>query len=170
MTKPNPAIREVQDVLALEPTNSKKSIHRADWRVFVPTLIILLAYSAGLLVLWSKGMQDTALFRMFGLVTAIGVPLLAAHAFLRYATIRVQILPKTLRFHSGWPKDTPHEIPRKLITDISVRRGIFGIVFGGGTLAIQTSTGNHVEIADLANPQKILDEYRDTAKKGKKRP
>jgi membrane protein YdbS with pleckstrin-like domain len=97
-------------------------------------------------------MSDTNLARLFIVVMAVFVPLLAAHAFLRYQTIRVQVNEDCLFCHPGWPKDLPLEVPIAMIEDVVVKRGLSGRLFGGGTLVLHLVAENKVVIADLAEP------------------
>jgi membrane protein YdbS with pleckstrin-like domain len=155
-------VHEVEDGIDLElPEAGAPVTYRCHWQLFVPTIIVLAGYGFALWYLWMTGRSDLSLFRLFAIVMAVGVPLLAAHAFLRYETVRVQLLPATLRYHPGWPKDMAIEIPRELITGLYVKRGLAGRLFGGGTLIIKTSTGNRIAIADLKNPQDIVSHFED---------
>ena len=90
--------------------------------------------------------------RLVIIVMAIGVPLLAAHAFLRYATIRLQVLASAVRYHPGWPRDLPVDMPFELIERVRVTRGLSGLIFGGGTLVMDLTTGARAAVADLADP------------------
>ena len=80
------------------------------------------------------------------------MPFLAAHAFLRYQTIRLQVNNGRVLCHPGWPKDLPIEVPLQVIRKIRVRRGLSGRLFGGGTVVISLLAGDDVVIADLAKP------------------
>lgn len=127
-------------------------VYRARWQLFLPTLAIALLYLAGWLIMAGLGRGDGALARIFVLVMAVGVPLLAAHAFLRYQTIRVHVLTNAVRYHPGWPRDLPVDMPMALVAATEVRRGLAGRLFGGGTLVMQLTTGERVAVADLADP------------------
>jgi membrane protein YdbS with pleckstrin-like domain len=124
----------------------------AHWHIFAPTIVILIAYSFSWLLLAMADMSDTNLARLFIVVMAVFVPLLAAHAFLRYQTIRVQVNEDCLFCHPGWPKDLPLEVPVAMIEDVVVKRGLSGRLFGGGTLILHLVAENKVVIADLAEP------------------
>lgn len=154
-----PSVSEVEDSLPLELAEAGSHVHKPDWRIFLPTAVILTLYGAGAAMMWRAGWDGSELFRLFVIVLALGVPLIAAHAFLRYETARVQVLPDRIRYHPGWPKDVPLDIPRELILRLAVKRGFAGLVFGGGTLVIETTAGTRVAIADLADPQKVVREY-----------
>jgi len=150
-------VHEVEDGMELElPEAGAPVTYRCHWQIFVPTIVVLIGYGLALWYLWFTGRSEMALFRLFAIVMAVGVPLLAAHAFLRYETVRVQLMPETLRYHPGWPKDMAIEIPRELITGLYVKRGLSGWLFGGGTLIVKTSTRNRVAIADLKSPHEIV--------------
>lgn len=149
-----PHVRTVADPGEFELT--PKKVYRAHWQIFLPTLMITLMYVGLWIFLSSKGMEKSALSRLIIIVMAIGVPVLAAHAFLRYQTIRVQVLPDGLRYHPGWPKDLPVDLPYDLIEDARIKYGLLGWVFRTGTLVLVLTTGNNVAIADLYKPKQIL--------------
>jgi len=132
-------------------------LFKPHWQIFVPTIIILVSYCAAMAYLWATGRGDTALFRLFAIVAGIGVPLLAAHAFLRFETVRVLLKDDSICYHPGWPKDRMLEVPHKLIERTFVKRGLAGNLLGGGTLVIETSTGGRIAIADLCDPDAIVE-------------
>ena len=141
------------------------TIFRPRWQLFLPTIAIAVLYSMAWtwLVLEERG--GGALARLFLIVMAIGVPLLAAHAFLRFQTIRVQVLNDAVRYHPGWPRDLPIDMPLALIDRVSVKRGLSGHLFGGGTLVMELTTGERAAVADLADPEAAKAEI-DAAMKG----
>ncbi len=132
------------------------AVHRARWQLFLPTLVITALYAAAWLYLAQTGRSGGGLAKLVLLVIAVGVPLLTAHAFLRHQTIRVQARGDALRYHPGWPRDLPVDLPYALIERIWVKRGIAGRLFGGGTLVIELTTGARVAIADLSDPDAAL--------------
>lgn len=148
-----PHVREVEDVAGFEAAPvAEGHIHRPRWQIFAPTLAIAALYAGLWAWLYANGLAGGAIARLVLLVIAIGVPLLAAHAFLRFETIRVQVLNSGVRYHPGWPKDIPVDMPFELIERIAVKRGISGKMLGGGTLVMYLTTGERVAIADLADP------------------
>lgn len=161
----SPHVSEMEDLAELEVA-SKMGLptYKAHWQLFVPTVIILAAYTAGLVWLFANQMTGTSLFRLFSLVLGVGVPLLAAHAFLRYQTVKLQFTETSMRIHKGWPKDTPVEVPYALIDDIKVKHGLVGRIFGGGTIIISLTTDNVIAVADLKSCKKIQSQFRKIAK------
>ena len=156
----NPTVHEVEDRVELElPQANDGKMFRAHWQLFIPTLVIAILYGMGLLFLWMTGRSGGALFRLFAIVLAVGIPLLATHAFLRYETLCLHLGAKNLRIHVGWPKDTPIEIPYKLIDSLKVKRGLSGRLMGGGTVLIKLTAGNQVAVADLKEPEKVADAF-----------
>lgn len=148
-----PHMRVVDDPSEFEATPGRSAhVYRARWQLFLPTIAIAVLYLAAWSWLVYTGRGEGALARMFVLVMAIGVPLLAFHAFLRYQTIKVHVLENAVRYHPGWPKDLPVDMPPELIEEVRVRRGISGRLFGGGTLVMLLTTGQKAAIADLADP------------------
>jgi uncharacterized membrane protein YdbT with pleckstrin-like domain len=155
-----PNLHEMEDTLELElPDDGPSRDFRSHWQLFIPTLIILISYALCLLYLWATNRTDTALFRLAALVAGVGVPLLAAHAFLRYETVRVRLGQKAVKLHPGWPKNRGIEIPNELIMAMKVKRGLFGRLMGGGTLIIATSEGTRTAIPDLKEPEKIIEMF-----------
>lgn len=148
---------EADSGLILEKNDAQMQgvpLFSAHWHIFAPTIIILVAYSFSWLLLAIADMSGSNLARLFIVVMAVFVPLLAAHAFLRYQTIRVQVNEDCLFCHPGWPKDLPIEIPVSTIKHVLVKRGFSGRLFGGGTLVLQLVAENKIVIADLAEPEK----------------
>lgn len=153
-----PNLHEMEDTIELElPDQGGSKDFRSHWQLFVPTLIILVSYTLCLLYLWLTNRSDSALFRLAALVAGVGVPLLAAHAFLRYETVRVRLGQHAVKVHPGWPKNKGLEIPNDLILEMSVKRGLYGSLMGGGTLIIATSEGTRTAIPDLKNPEVIVE-------------
>jgi len=145
------------DIEIMERSEAKLSgvpLFTAHWHLFIPTIVIAMIYSVAWLVLVALGRIDTAIARLFVIVMAIGVPLLIAHAFLRYQTIRLQINEAGVLCHPGWPKEMLIEIDAGLIEKVVVKRGLAGRLFGGGTLVLHLATGSKVVIADLGDPDK----------------
>lgn len=154
---PNPAMTlEAEDLRILERHEAKQSgipLHVAHWHIFAPTCAIALLYSVAWIVLALLGKSDTGLARLFIVVMAVGVPLLAAHAFIRYQTIRLQISKDGVLCHPGWPKELPINIPLQMISSVRIRRGLSDRLFGGGTVIIELVTGGQIAIADLSDPE-----------------
>ncbi len=153
-------IRELENRTELEMTGRRDpGVFRSHWQIFVPTMIIVAGYGAGLGYLWLTDESDSALFRLFAIILAVGTPLLATHAFLRYQTVRLRIKPHRLLYHPGWPKDTPVEIPNELIARLYVKYGLGGGLLRSGTLVIETVAGGRVAIADLREPEKAVEAF-----------
>lgn len=125
----------------------------AHWHLFIPTVVIAVLYSFAWFIFAIIGRGDSSLARLFVVVMAVGVPLLAVHAFLRYETIRLQISDGHVKCHPGWPKDLPIDLPVTLIREVVIKRGLSGRLFGGGTIVMNLTTGSRVVIADLGNPE-----------------
>lgn len=144
-----PHVRTLDDPSVLE--NARDHVYRARWQLFLPTLAIAMLYGAAWIYLNNEGRSDSALARLSVIIMAVGVPVLAVHAFLRYQTIRLQLLPTFVRYHPGWPKDVPVDLPYELVEKVRVRRGVIGLLTGSGTLVLHLTTGEKVAIADLSN-------------------
>jgi len=153
------SVHDLEDSTELEmPDRPGGKTFRPHWQLFVPTLVILAGYGLSLVYLWATGRSGSGLFRLFAIVAAIGVPLLAAHAFLRYETVRVRLGKQRILFHPGWPRRDAREIPSELVSAVRVKRGLAGRLFGGGTLVIETTTGGRIAVADLRMPDVLAEE------------
>lgn len=127
-------------------------IYGAHWHIFIPTLVVAVLYFFGWLVLLVLGRGEGTLAKLFVLVLAVGVPLLTIHAFLRFNTTRVQMCDAFIRYHPGWPKRFLVDLPYALVEKISIRRGLSGRIFGGGTLVLHLTIGEKVYVPDLSDP------------------
>jgi membrane protein YdbS with pleckstrin-like domain len=150
-----PHLHEVEDH-GVEIALETQAVHRPGWQVFLPTLVIGVLYLLAWLWLSATGRAGGGLAKLVLLVLAIGVPLLAAHAMLRFQTIRLQARETALLYHPGWPRDMPVELPYALVERVALRRGLAGLAFGGGTLVAELTTGGRTAIADLGNPAAAL--------------
>ena len=128
---------------------------KAHWHIFVPTIIIAILYIIGWLVMFFLGMAGGGLARLFIVVLAIGVPILFAHAFLRYQTITIELFEDYLQYHTGWPRSEPVKLPYGMINAAKSTRGLSGRLFGGGTVVLGLIGGGVVGIADVETPRQI---------------
>jgi hypothetical protein len=144
----------IEDAAGFEmDQGASMQVFRARWQLFLPTLAVAILYAGTWAYLHWSGYGHYAVARLAVIVLAVGVPLLAAQAFLRYQTIRLQVLPDDVRYHSGWPRDLPVDMPCELIERVRVKTGISGILFGGGTLIMDLRTGEKAVVADLSDPE-----------------
>ena len=125
----------------------------AHWQVFVPSLVICILYLITWMILFFTGQASSSAGRTFIIVMAMITPLLAAWAFLRYQTIRLQVSGGHMYVHPGWPKEMPIDIPLELVESVSVKRGVTGRIFGGGSLAIQMSDGRTYTVTDISHAE-----------------
>jgi membrane protein YdbS with pleckstrin-like domain len=135
--------------------------YRAHWHIFVPTAIIWLLYMVGWITLYFLDMSGGSLARLFIVVLAVGVPLLFAHAFLRYQTISIEIYETHLQYHTGWPRAEPVMLPYGLISKINYSRGLSGRMFGGGTVILKLLAGEAIGIADVEKPMEATKKIRE---------
>jgi membrane protein YdbS with pleckstrin-like domain len=139
---------------------------RPAWQIFLPSFAILLLYFGVWAYFHLIGKADAGLARLSLMVMGVGVPLLAVHAFLRYQTIRIQVVENAVRYHPGWPKDMPVDMPLDLIERVRVRRGISGRLFGLGTLVLDLTSGQKVAVTDLRKPEEARDAIEAAMKRG----
>lgn len=159
-----PHVEQLEDSVDLE-VSDKLGIptYRAHPQLFAPSIAIFVLYSLGLIALVWNDMSSGSLFRLCAIVLGIGVPLLGVQAFLRHQTVRLQFFADNLRYHPGWPEDSPAEIPYALIENLKVKRGLSGRVFGGGTIVIKLTTGSKIAVADLERPLEAVAEFNRLA-------
>ena len=156
-----PHAHVVEDVAGFELNEGGSLIvYRARWQSFLPTIAVGVIYAAAWFYFVRNGWGGYATARLLFIVLAVGVPLLAALAFLRYQTVRVQVLADAVRYHPGWPRDMPVDMPLDLIDRVRVKRGLSGLVFGGGTLVMDLTTGERAAVADLGDPKSACEEIR----------
>ncbi|MFK5978664.1 MAG: PH domain-containing protein [Rhizobiaceae bacterium] len=165
MSNDNEAITDIlADPPAVGPADdfvrSDGEIYGAHWHVFIPTMVIAVAYLFGWLFLLVLGRGEGTLAKLFVLVLAVGVPLLTIHAFLRFNTTRVQMCDAFIRYHPGWPKRFLVDLPYALVEKVSIRRGLSGRIFGGGTLVLHLTIGEKVYVPDLSDPDGACDAAR----------
>jgi len=137
---------------------------RPSWQIFLPTLAIGLLYFGVWGYFHLIGRAEASLSRLSLIVLGVGVPLLAVHAFLRYQTIRIQVVENAVRYHPGWPKDMPVDMPLELIDRVKVRKGISGRLFGLGTLVLHLTSGQKVAVTDLRWPEEARDAIENAMK------
>lgn len=148
-----PHVTTVEDMAEFENTLART--YGARWQVFLPAFAVAVLYLAAWAYLNSIGMRHTAVARLLLIVLTVGVPLITVHGFLRRQTIRVQVLSRGIRYHSGWPRDLPVDLPYDLIERIRIRKSLVSWLFNTGTLVIDLTTGASVAIADLYRPELI---------------
>lgn len=125
----------------------------AHWHIFVPTLVIAILYLGGWIGLFFMHGSHSGLSRLFIIVLAVGVPLLLAHAFIRYQTIFLEIYDDHFLVHTGWPRAEAITLPFQVVRGVSVRRGLSGRIFGGGSLFIELISSDLVVLADVRSPE-----------------
>lgn len=120
--------------------------------LLLPVAVIAAGYIALFLWLYFSDRSAGAIARLCLVVLSLGVPFLVAHAVLRAATIRIQLLPHAILAHTGFPRGRAHEIPYGMVRRLAVRRGLAGRTLGGGTLTILLPDGVELAIPDLRDP------------------
>ncbi|MEM8649336.1 MAG: PH domain-containing protein [Pseudomonadota bacterium] len=151
----NSFLENADNTVLLERREAKQEgvpLFASHWHIFIPSIVILTVYSVAWVMMTATGNSETHLARLFIVVMAVAVPLLAAHAFLRYQTIRVQVSDGHVFCHSGWPKEFPVDVPLSIISKVEVKRGLFGRVFNAGTLVLHLVPQGSLSVADLGQP------------------
>jgi membrane protein YdbS with pleckstrin-like domain len=153
-TNPN-LILESDSGLILEKNEANDRgipLYYAHWRIFIPSLVILIAYAFAWGLLSITNNSDSNLARLFIVVMSVFVPLLAAYAFLKYQTIRLQVNEDSLYCHPGWPKDMATEVHFPMIEEVNVKQGLTGRIFGGGSIVLLLADNTEMEIRALSSP------------------
>lgn len=143
----------------MSDAENQEPIHRykAHWHIFMPTVIIAVLYIFGWVTLYFMGLSGGGLARLFIVVLAVGVPILFAHAFLRYQTIAIEIYESHLQYHTGWPKAEPVRLPYGMIKNARSTRGLSGRLFGGGTVVLRLIAGEAIGVADVEKPELVVE-------------
>lgn len=131
--------------------------------LFLPVAVIAAGYGLLLLWLWSTGESASGIARLAAIVLALGIPLLLAHAALRYATISVQLRDGFIQARPGFPQGVTHSIAYTDIEDIEIKRGISRLAGSYGTLVLRSRTAERISICDLGNPEIIRSEILERA-------
>ncbi len=124
--------------------------------LLLPVAVIAAGYLALFAWLYLSDRSAGAIARLCLVVLSLGVPFLVAHALLRVATIRVQLLPHAILAHTGFPRGRAHEIPYGMMRGLVVRRSLAGRMLGGGTLTILMADGVKLAIPDLRDPDAVV--------------
>lgn len=126
--------------------------------LFAPVIVVAAGYALLSAWLWYAGISDSNIARLSIIVLTIGVPILCAHAVLRYFTIRIQLQSGFVLASTGFPRGEPRKIPYQLIRDLVIKRGFAGRLADSGTLVFHLVTGQTIAVCDLARPALIREE------------
>ncbi|MEX0346012.1 MAG: hypothetical protein AB3N20_13895 [Rhizobiaceae bacterium] len=126
--------------------------------LFLPVAVIAAGYGLLLVWLWSTGELASGIARMAAIVLAFGLPLLMAHAALRYATIYVQLRDGFVQARPGFPHRGTLNIPYADIEDTEIKRGISRLAGSYGTVVLRLKTTERISICDLRDPEVICGE------------
>jgi len=129
---------------------------RPHFSLFVPAISVSVMYLAFWAFLFFTGKSSGWVAQLFIASLAIVLPLLFAAAFLRYQTVRVQLIDDALLYHPGWPKDAAKELPISKIASIGVHQGFIDRFFDSGDLLIVTDGNETIELEGLESPDVLL--------------
>ena len=152
---------------AARPDNPTRA--GADWRIFLPSVVLALLYGGLGLTMVLLGRGDTALARLLVLFVVVGVPVLLLNAGLRYATLEVRIRRRTLVYRRGWIWPRWRRVALRDIAEVSTAYGPAGHLLGGGTLVLKLTDGGRVRIPDVANVEAMAEIVRRRAAGQRKR-
>lgn len=137
---------------------SGKSFHTSITALFLPVGVIAAGYAMLLIWLLLTGSAGSGIARLCIVVLSVGIPLLIAHALLRYFTTQIRPQKHAVLLHLGFPRSEPVEVAYPLIREIHVKRGIGGRIADSGTLLFRLADGRRIAVCDLAQPQIVRDE------------
>ena len=134
------------------------SLRASKVALFLPVAVIAAGYGLLLLWLWFTGELASGIARLAVIVLAFGLPMLLAHAALRYATISMQLQDGFVQARPGFPQRGTLNIPYTDIERIDIKRGIARLVGNYGTLVVHLKNTDKVSICDLGDPEAICEE------------
>jgi membrane protein YdbS with pleckstrin-like domain len=138
-------------------------IYTAHWQLFLPVFFFLFLYALIWLMLSITGQSTSFSARFFIVGAAILLPLLAASAFLKFQTIRLQISEDSIAFSPGWPVDHLSVIKPEDIRNVEVSVSGLSALLGGGNLLIRLVDDNEeIVIPKLADPYGALSAIQNT--------
>ncbi|MDJ0614400.1 MAG: hypothetical protein QNJ29_12070 [Rhizobiaceae bacterium] len=129
---------------------------KAHLRIFATAIGVSVLYLAFWAVLFLTGKSTGWVAQLFIASLAIVLPLLFAAAFLRYQTIRAQLVDGALVYHPGWPKDTVQHLAVSQISSANVHKDFIDTLLGSGDLIICGKDGHIVELESLGAPEELL--------------
>lgn len=124
------------------------TLFTAHWSLLVPTLVLAVVFAILWYALTVTGQSATLVGRFFIVAMAVLFPLLAATAFLRLQTTRVQIGDDVIAIHEGNLMGQLKELEPSSIDSISIKPTLFG----GGTLLIESNSETIAILRNLSNP------------------
>lgn len=138
----------------------EKPYFRAHWTIFLPAIIVALLYGGVLLVLLVSGKGDTDLAKIMLLVLMLVVPLLLVRAYLRFASLGVQIGQDYIAYRQGWLRPRWRRLRLDDTAGATIRYGLAGKLLGGGDVVFIRRVGNPVHVHDIARPEKLARQVR----------
>ncbi|MGI9412881.1 MAG: PH domain-containing protein [Hyphomicrobiales bacterium] len=135
------------------PGDHRVRTHRV---VFLPSLVVALLYG-GLWLWYSGGTATDGVARAALLVLAVGVPLLIAHAAIRYYGAEIVVRGDEIIARPGLPKRSEIKVLIGDVREVAIRRGLIGRVFDVGTVVLTDRSGRSVTVPDLAGPQRVVE-------------
>lgn len=128
--------------------------------IFLPAIIVAVLYGGLWVVMMLQGRGDTALARMLLLVVLLGVPLLFARAWLRYASFGLRLTGSGIEYRQGWPRPPWEQLSFEDLSRIDVVYGPLGRFAGGVALVLICRDGRRLRLADIADPEEAASQIR----------
>lgn len=125
--------------------------------LLLPVAVAALAYGLPLAGLMAAGKGDGAVARLCMAALGLALPFLVAHAVLRRATVRVDVLPHALIVHPGFPSMRQHVVPYPAVRSVEVLRGLGGRLSGTATLVVTLAGGRRLSAVGLADAEAARD-------------
>lgn len=140
--------------------NTDKPYFRAHWTIFLPALVVAVLYGGVLLILLISGKGDSGLAKIMLLVLMLIVPLLFVRAYLRFASLGVQIGQDYIAYRQGWLRPRWKRLRLDDTAGATVKYGAGGRVLGGGDVVLVRRVGDPVHLLDVAEPERLARQVR----------
>lgn len=133
--------------------------------LFLPAALLATGFAIFFLWLELNGLGASTAAHIALMAFIVGLPALLIHAFLRFATIRVQPMTHGLRVQRGFPRNRVISVPWQGIRGLSARSGMAGTIFGSGTLICELHDGRRLVVHNLDRAQAARAELETVLKR-----
>lgn len=125
--------------------------------LFLPVVVIAAGYALLLGWIWIAGDISSGIARLAIIVLIAGVPLLLAHAILRYLSTGIRLFDEFAKLNPGFPRYGSREILYSDIADIELNPSI--LPTKSGTVTIRLISGEKLAVCDLDHPQFVREAF-----------
>ena len=129
------------------------ALFTAHWRLFIPTVVLTVAFACIWVALTLTGQSHSDVGRFFIVAMALLLPLLGASAFLRFQTTRVQIHDDYVAVHTGNLMSNLKELDLGKLKSVTCKVS----AFGAGSLFLEDDSGSVTVLRSLKRPEAARD-------------